>query len=92
MNTEPAFNNKFPLMKHKTKKETLSERIHVACAAEYTWHVLQNTRGMCCRIHVACAAESVYYYYLFIIPEFRQSGYGTCHYIIIGIVQKSRNT
>jgi hypothetical protein len=29
-----------------------------------------------------------YYYYLFIIPEIHQSGYRTCHYIIIGRVQK----
>ena len=29
---------------------------------------------------------------LFIIPEIHQSGYGTCHYIIIGRVQKSLNT
>jgi len=27
-------------------------------------------------------------YYLFIIPEIHQSGYRTCHYIIIGRVQK----
>ena len=34
MSTDLGFNNKFPLMKHKIKKETLNEMIYVARATE----------------------------------------------------------
>ena len=48
----------------------------------------------CCVRHCAVSHQhqtraNYYYYYLFIIPEAHQSGYGTCHYIIIDSVQES---